>query len=96
MAQRRPAPADAIGETTDPNTTRLASELKGLRRVLAVTAIKGMLQKEQIDFLSKAGISNADIADMVGTSRHNVDQTLHAIRKDRNKARGRAAKKRKS
>jgi hypothetical protein len=79
----------------DSDGASLVAELNGLRRVLAVTATKGMIQKDQIGFLNRAGFTNTEIAAMVGTSSHNVDQTLHTIRKRGSKPRaGRTHRKR--
>lgn len=61
----------------------LTEEIRMLRRLLATFSIKGMIQKEQISFLNKSGFPPAEIADIVGTSPHNVAQTLHTIRKQR-------------
>jgi len=52
-----------------------------LSKILALTAVKGMPQNEQISFLDAAGYQTAEIADMVHTTRGTVSQTLYSMRK---------------
>jgi CRP-like cAMP-binding protein len=67
--------------TIDPGS--LTEEVRLLRRLIATSSIRGMIQKDQISFLDRSGFHPAEIADIVGTSPHNVAQTLHIFRKQR-------------
>jgi len=52
-------------------------------RILAVSATKGLKQREQIALLSQARLQPKDIADLLGTSSNTVRVELVALRKAR-------------
>ena len=57
-------------------------------RVLMLLALRGLVQKDQIDILDRAGFGQTDIADLIGTSSKTVSVRLVEIRKARKAAKG--------
>lgn len=78
------------GATEDSEPALLRKEIARLTKVLALAAVKGMSQKEQALFLSNVGFANTEIADMLETTAHSIDQTLHAARKEKKKRKARS------
>jgi DNA-directed RNA polymerase specialized sigma24 family protein len=75
-------------------TSLAPSEKTSLDRIcklLAILATKGETQREQIVALSRVGFSNAELAQLLGTTPGVVGQTLYESRKPakkRKKAKG--------
>jgi len=61
----------------------IATKLEKIIRLLAITAVQGRRQKEQIKMLSQAGFEPREIADLLGTTSNTVRVALVAIRKER-------------
>lgn len=60
----------------------ISAKLDMLIRLQALSLVSRMdSQKEKIIFLKKAGISNKEIADILGTSPNTVNVTLVKVRK---------------
>lgn len=70
-----------------PETTEVMADLTSvvsrLSKVIALAAVRGLQQKQQVELFSHAGFTNIEIAEMVGTTPHTVVQTLHELRKER-------------
>ena len=64
------------------------SRLEKTMNLLALAALKGMGQKEQIELLDRAGFGQTDIADMIGSTPKAVSVRLTEIRKARKAAKG--------
>jgi DNA-binding CsgD family transcriptional regulator len=66
-----------------PQTTDelILTRLDQILRVLAVSAVKGLKQREQIAVLSQAGLQPKDIAELLGTTSNTVRVALVALRK---------------
>ena len=64
-------------------------QLKRIANLLALLAIKGQQQKEQIITLDAVGYSRDEIAQMLVTTPPTISQTLYAHRAGREKARRR-------
>ncbi len=67
--------------TGDPE---IIQKLDIIIKLLAVGMIKGKEVKEQILFLRNIGISNKDIAEILGKTQNAVNVTLSQERKKRN------------
>jgi DNA-directed RNA polymerase specialized sigma24 family protein len=63
----------------------ILNKLDKILRVLAISATKGMKQREQIALLNQAGLKPKEIADLLGTSSNTVRVELVALRKNSNK-----------
>lgn len=70
----------------------ILEELKRITKILCSIATKDMIQKEQIDLLSKLGFQPKEIAELLGTSSGTVSVALVDIRKHK-KAKGTRKKK---
>jgi predicted transcriptional regulator len=57
-------------------------------RVLMLSALRGLVQRDQIDLLDRAGFGQTDIAELIGTSSKAVSVRLAEIRKARKSAKG--------
>jgi DNA-directed RNA polymerase specialized sigma24 family protein len=55
--------------------------LDRIAKLLAILATKGEKQAEQIVALSRVGFSNVDLAQLLGTTAGNVNQSLYTSRK---------------
>jgi hypothetical protein len=66
----------------DEQSPRLEKALK----VLMLTALRELGQKEQIDILDRAGFGQTEIGDLIGTSSKAVSVRLAEIRKRRKAA----------
>ena len=66
-----------------PQTTDqlILDRIDKILRILAVSATKGMKQRERIALLNQAGLQPKDIADLLGTSSNTVRVELVALRK---------------
>ena len=56
-------------------------KLDHILRILAITAMRGLKQREQITLLSEAGFQPKAIAELLGTSSNTVRVELVALRK---------------
>jgi DNA-directed RNA polymerase specialized sigma24 family protein len=61
----------------------VVEKLEKIIRLLAMTAVQGRRQKEQIEILSQAGFEPREIADLLGTTSNTVRVALVSIRKGR-------------
>ena len=61
----------------------LMKRLDAVSRLLAIIAAKNLSFREQVRFLSYAGLSPSEIATVLGKSANNVRVTLSAIRKSK-------------
>jgi CRP-like cAMP-binding protein len=64
----------------NPDTT-IESELKIVRRLLALSLIHGKKQREQIALLATAGMDRHEIAELVGTTAGTVSVEISHFRK---------------
>lgn len=64
-----------------------ASRLEKTMNLLALCALKGLGQREQIDLLDRAGFGQSDIAGLVASTPKAVSVRLAEIRKARKAAR---------
>ena len=64
----------------NPGTT-VESELKVVRRLLALSLIDGKKQREQIELLATAGMDRHEIAELVGTTANTVSVETSHLRK---------------
>ena len=64
-----------------PGEQEIIQKLEIIIKLLAVGLVKGKEIKEQILFLYKLGISNKDIAEILGKSQNTVNVTLSQERK---------------
>jgi CRP-like cAMP-binding protein len=65
-----------------PDAT-VESELKVVRRLLALSLIDGKKQREQIALLASAGMDRHEIAELVGTTAGTVSVEISNLRKRR-------------
>jgi CRP-like cAMP-binding protein len=66
----------------NPDQT-VESELKVVRRLLALSLIDGKKQREQIELLTTAGMDRHEIAELVGTTANTVSVEISNLRKNR-------------
>ncbi|HLY62565.1 MAG TPA: hypothetical protein VKV95_17625 [Terriglobia bacterium] len=52
-------------------------------RLLSLTALQGMKQKEQVDLMDKAGYGPTEIADMLGSTPNTISVRLAEARRAR-------------
>jgi len=71
--------------TENADEVGMCVEVRRLSRILALMAVKGLQQNEQISFLSNAGYQPGEIAEMVRTTPGTVSQTLYSMRKGRSR-----------
>ena len=64
-----------------PEELEIIKKLDIIIKLLAVGLVKGKEMKEQIIFLKKLGISNKDIAEILGKSQNTVNVTLSQEKK---------------
>jgi hypothetical protein len=62
--------------------------LEKAMKVLMLSALRELGQKEQIDILDRAGFGQTEIGDLIGTSSKAVSVRLAEIRKARKAAKG--------
>jgi len=62
-------------------------------RLLAKLATKGLNQKDQILFLKGAGFDVQEVAEIVGTTSHQVSVALHAAKKRPRRSGGKTKRK---
>jgi CRP-like cAMP-binding protein len=62
---------------------KLESELRIVRRLLALSLIDGKKQREQIELLAAAGLDRHEIAELVGTTAGTVSVEISNLRKSR-------------
>lgn len=72
-------PKQKSEESADPPSEKISLDRIG--KLLAILATKGETQGEQIVALNRVGYSNAELAELLGTTPGNVGQTLYASRK---------------
>jgi CRP-like cAMP-binding protein len=68
---------------------KLESELRIVRRLLALSLIDGKKQREQIKLLAAAGMDRHEIAELVGTTAGTVSVEMSNLRKHGAPRRGR-------
>jgi len=68
-------------KTTEELLEEISKNLSRITYALILPSLKGKSQQDQIDFLSKTGFSNNEIAQLVGTSSDTVRATLSRLRK---------------
>jgi len=68
--------------------TAAESELRVVRRLLALSLIDGKKQRDQIELLASAGMDRHEIAELVGTTANTVSVEISNLKKNR-RARGR-------
>jgi hypothetical protein len=64
--------------------------LEKAMKVLMLSALKELGQKDQIDILDRAGFGQTDIGELIGTSSKAVSVRLAEIRKARKATKGRS------
>ena len=64
----------------NPDTT-VESELKIVRRLLALILMEGKKKREQIELLAAAGMDRHDIAELVGTTAGSVSVEISNLKK---------------
>jgi CRP-like cAMP-binding protein len=62
---------------------KLESELRIVRRLLALSLIDGKKQREQIKLLAAAGMDRHEIAELVGTTAGTVSVEISNLRKQK-------------
>ena len=72
----------ALMAKPNPDQT-VESELKVVRRLLALSLIDGKKQREQIELLAAAGMDRHEIAELVGTTANTVSVEISNLRKSR-------------
>ena len=60
---------------------KLESELRIIRRLLALSLIEGKKQREQIKLLASAGLDRHEIAELVGTTAGTVSVEMSNLKK---------------
>jgi CRP-like cAMP-binding protein len=60
---------------------KIESELRIVRRLLALSLIDGKKQREQIELLATAGMDRHEIAELVGTTAGTVSVEMSNLRK---------------
>ena len=63
----------------------IRAELARLSGVIALNVVKDLQQNRQVDFLSKAGFTRGEIAEMVDTTPEVVDTTVKRLRESKKK-----------
>jgi hypothetical protein len=63
--------------------TEISEKLDTLIRLSAISVVKGLRLKQQIEILSDAGFGAAQIADIVGEKANTVKVALYRLRKER-------------
>ena len=71
---------------------RIASALEKIAKLLALVALKGEKQRDQIATLSAIGYEPREMADILGTTRNTVSVALSNMRKARGTAKKRRAR----
>lgn len=59
----------------------LVSELRVIRRLLALSLIEGKKNREQIAILAAAGMDRHEIAELVGTTANTVSVEISTLKK---------------
>ncbi len=67
----------------DPQLTEISKKLDVLIRLSALSVVKGLTLKQQVEILSDAGFGPGSIADIVGQKGSTVRTALHRLRKGR-------------
>ena len=87
------APSKERGTTsTMPNTDeQILQELRKMSRLMAVTSMRDLTQRERIEILASAEFAPKEIAELVGTTANTVSVELSRLRRMKRIAkRGRA------
>jgi DNA-binding NarL/FixJ family response regulator len=63
------------------NEQKLETELRIVRRLLALSLIEGKKQREQIALLATAGMDRHEIAELVGTTAGTVSVEISNLKK---------------
>lgn len=66
---------------TQSNNVQMNEKLDRMLRLLAVVAVKGLSQTDQIAVLNRIGFPPKEIAEIVGTTANTVRVTLVGIRR---------------
>jgi len=69
--------------TVDKQFELLSKKLDLLIRVTGMAACRDLPQNEQIWLLHCVGLSSSDIAELLGSNKNAIDQTLHRMRNRR-------------
>jgi CRP-like cAMP-binding protein len=72
---------------SDQGDLNLVSELRVIRRLLALSLIEGKKNRDQIAILAAAGMDRHEIAELVGTTANTVSVEISILKK--RKSRGR-------
>lgn len=65
----------------DRDDLNLASELRVIRRLLALSLIGGKKNRDQIAILAAAGMDRHEIAELVGTTANTVSVEISILKK---------------
>ena len=71
------------GKDRDPQLSEISKKLDVLIRLSAVSVVKGLKLKQQVEILSDAGFEPGSIADIIGEKGSTVRTALHRLRKER-------------
>jgi DNA-binding CsgD family transcriptional regulator len=75
--------------TVEMNSSAMLRLSQIQTRLLAVVAVKGLPQTQQITLLSRAGLTPKEIAELLGTTANTVRVALVGIRKAEKTGKGR-------
>jgi hypothetical protein len=67
-----------MNKTEDPNTQMLRA-----LRLIGLTQLRGMKQKEQVDLMDRAGYGQSEIAGFLGSTPKTISVRLAEVRKAR-------------
>lgn len=60
---------------------QILQELKKMNRLLAVTSLRDLSNRDRIDLLSNVGFAPKEIADLIGTTPNTVSVELSKLRR---------------
>jgi len=72
-------------KTTEELLVEISISLNRIAYALILPSLKGKSQQDQVDFLSKTGFSNNEIAQLVGSKPNIVRATISNLRKKQSK-----------
>ncbi len=72
----------------DRDDLNLASELRVIRRLLALSLIEGKKNRDQIATLAAAGMDRHEIAELVGTTANTVSVEISNLKKRKSEGQG--------
>ena len=65
----------------DDSSTDIVHELRKISRLMAVTTLRDLNQRERIELLGTAGFAPREIADLIGTTPNTVSVELSKLKR---------------